>query len=192
MARKSAKPRKPVEPEAISQGSQWFNTSPSKYNGKMSSSIASPKTSSSDVLPVQGTTTPSTNTPQPETPIHFPTPLSAPPTKFVVYKSKEANGDESSSLNAHARASDIPLDQLYISSQQESEIRALYAHGTSVVDHIFDISDRLDQAEAMRLLEGYGVDEASRENMGNRWSIRWKGEGPKVGGKPSQRVLYQW
>ncbi|CAK5263752.1 unnamed protein product [Mycena citricolor] len=98
-------------------------------------------------------------------------------------------------LNPLSLNSKVLLNQLDLNDDQRKRINELYAlHDrspgeSSLVDHIFDDKDPVDQALAMDILENEKLDEAACADLGNRWSQTWSNKTGTV--VKTRRVLYQ-
>lgn len=202
MARKNAKPRAQT-PANTADTLHFENLSPGKFAPKTPSSTAECSGKSTPKPSITSLPTGHPNPPrcpggssvstQPS-PVLTPTKASKPATaKFVVYSSKEANREVVPGLTARALASDIPVKQLWLSGDQKKEIHSLHQDKVNIVDHVFAPGDLMEQEEAQRLLEGYGLDDRARSQIGGRWSTRWRDKGSKTGSEVlTERVLYQW
>lgn len=98
---------------------------------------------------------------------------------------------DQSTLSARGLASEIPMDELWLTDAQKHSIRALHKENC-IVDHVFSINQHGSQTQAAALMASHGLDIASREDPVNRWSARWTSASQQVGVAQTKRVLYQW
>ncbi|KAF8147129.1 hypothetical protein K438DRAFT_1689141, partial [Mycena galopus ATCC 62051] len=103
---------------------------------------------------------------------------------------KKVSERQNTTIPARSLASDIQLKELWLTTEQTSAIDALNAAG-ACLDHKFYVhgdQEQQSQYEAAALMASHGLDLDSREDNGNRWSVRWSTS--NKGGK-TRRVLLQ-
>ncbi|KAK7001141.1 hypothetical protein R3P38DRAFT_2559317 [Favolaschia claudopus] len=104
---------------------------------------------------------------------------------------KRASQRENTTVSARSSASDIQLKELCLTAEQKSAINALIGSGACLDAKFYVNGDQEQQSqyEAAALMASHGLDIDSREDNGNRWSVRWSTS--KDGGQ-TRRVLLQW
>ncbi|KAJ7455589.1 hypothetical protein FB451DRAFT_1048959, partial [Mycena latifolia] len=103
---------------------------------------------------------------------------------------KRASERTNTTIPSRSLASDIQLRELWLTKEQRAAIDALTAAGEALDTKFYVNGDAEQQSqyEAAALLASHGLDLDSREDNGNRWSIRWSTS--KEAGK-IKRVLLQ-
>ncbi|KAJ7761455.1 hypothetical protein B0H14DRAFT_2973119, partial [Mycena olivaceomarginata] len=90
---------------------------------------------------------------------------------------------KNTTLPSHSLASNIQVKELYLTPKQRREINALNT-SDAILDAKFYVNgdqEQQSQYVAAALMALHGLDLASREANGNRWSVRWSTS--KDGGK---------
>ncbi|KAF7348406.1 hypothetical protein MSAN_01794600 [Mycena sanguinolenta] len=103
---------------------------------------------------------------------------------------KKVSQRQNTTIPARSLASDIQLKELWLTMEQKSAIDALNAAGACLDNKFYVHGDQEQQSqyEAAALMASHGLDLDSREDNGNRWSVRWSTS--NEGGK-TRRVLLQ-
>ncbi|KAJ7171460.1 hypothetical protein C8R46DRAFT_1162244 [Mycena filopes] len=103
---------------------------------------------------------------------------------------KKASERQNTTVPARSLASDIQLNELSLTPEQRSAIGVLNASdaGVDAKFYVNGAQEQQSQYEAAALMASHGLDLDSREDNGNRWSVRWSTS--KDGGK-TRRVLLQ-
>ncbi|KAJ7744374.1 hypothetical protein B0H16DRAFT_1322160 [Mycena metata] len=104
---------------------------------------------------------------------------------------KKRSERENTTIPARSLASDIQLKELWLTPEQRSAIDTLNASDAGLDTKFYVNGDQEQQSqyEAAALMASHGLDLDSREDNGNRWSVKWSTS--KDGGK-TKRVLLQW
>lgn len=112
-------------------------------------------------------------------------------TKFVNVSPEEASGAKTQTkLSSKRVVADVYLSHLGLDPEDRAVVQALYTN-EHITDMLFRPLSNEDQARAAAFLVGHSLDEEARENLGDRWSVRWEQtSGAKKGS--TIRVLYQW
>ncbi|KAJ7148177.1 hypothetical protein C8R43DRAFT_952784 [Mycena crocata] len=82
---------------------------------------------------------------------------------------------KNTSIPPRSLASDIPLDQLWLTDHQRNAINSLETTN-ELVDLLFLVNgehEEESQYDAAAFMASHGQDLDSREDKGNRWSVRW-------------------
>jgi len=86
----------------------------------------------------------------------------------------------------------VPIDKLYITTEQRAAISALYAKNEEITRCTFS-PDPASQTIANTFLKSYGLDPEMRQRLESRWSISWSISWVVGNGLDRvHRVLFQW
>ncbi|KAJ7669780.1 hypothetical protein B0H17DRAFT_1142016 [Mycena rosella] len=113
---------------------------------------------------------------------------------------KNASRSKNASLKQRTIASEIPLDQLRVSSLQLKQLKEIHQRhattiddGISPVDYLYGVGDD-NQLAAITIMVHQGLDIDARERLDNRWSLQWSrssGKSAKTAGS-TKRILFLW
>ncbi|KIJ24729.1 hypothetical protein M422DRAFT_274428 [Sphaerobolus stellatus SS14] len=115
--------------------------------------------------------------------------------RWAIVTQDEIRG-ESVDLSARIMASNTLWNKLDMTEEQRILLDVLYATSSTgdschqLEDHVFSSMDDVQQDMASSLLAMHGLDEASIEDIGSRWSIKWS-QNRGNGMKAEHRVLFQ-
>ncbi|KAJ7633904.1 hypothetical protein DFH06DRAFT_1272396 [Mycena polygramma] len=97
---------------------------------------------------------------------------------------KVSSERENTTVAPRSLASDVPLNELWLTKEQKDAIITLNA-SKETVDLLY-----YSQFDAAACMASHGLDLDSREDIGNRWSVRWSTSSKKEAGR-IRRVLLQ-
>ncbi|KAJ7038953.1 hypothetical protein C8F04DRAFT_1179288 [Mycena alexandri] len=88
---------------------------------------------------------------------------------------KKTSERQNTTIPARSLASDIQLKELWLTLEQRSAIDTLNAANAGLDTKFYVNGDQEQQSqyEAAALMASHGLDLDSREDNGNRWSVRW-------------------
>ncbi|KAJ7209277.1 hypothetical protein GGX14DRAFT_632566 [Mycena pura] len=99
--------------------------------------------------------------------------------KKIRWAAHDSQQQKNPHLSARTTAAVIPTSHLKVTHGQRNAIDAMYQSDTAasfpeppIVDHDF-LLDSDGQLQAAALMAHYGLDDDSREHVGNRWSQQW-------------------
>ncbi|KAJ7028157.1 hypothetical protein C8F04DRAFT_993887, partial [Mycena alexandri] len=103
---------------------------------------------------------------------------------------KKTSERQNITIPPRSLASDIQLKELWLTPEQRSAIDALNVSNAGLDAKFYVNGDQEQQSqyEAAALMASHGLDLDSREDNGNRWSVKWSTS--KDGGR-TKRVLLQ-
>ncbi|KAF7797218.1 hypothetical protein EIP86_008410 [Pleurotus ostreatoroseus] len=108
---------------------------------------------------------------------------------FINLSATEASGAQVP-LKARRLAANVYLEKLTLTPEQHTALSSIYKQDKCQV--LTYSLDEDSQTEARAFLAAAGLDDESREDLGDRWSIRWRrNSGKEKESEETCRVLYQ-
>ncbi|KAK7026686.1 hypothetical protein VNI00_015559 [Paramarasmius palmivorus] len=117
---------------------------------------------------------------------------------WINLTASEASGEKDGGLSARRLASDVYIDQLVLTPDQQQRISSLY-NQNSIMDYQFSARNDSDQSQAAVVLGIHDLHVGRSSDFRSRWGMCWNdsgkegrgGKGKNTENEATRRVLYQ-